>query len=140
MINESNETLITNDIIMIEYDNGNIFRIKVSFWDIFLLVKRGTSPTYGDFELGKSSLHVFLFANKPCLISGGYFLGDSQISAVIWWKVWSEKNGSFNCQNFCPSQLCVTPPLLSLINHRNPGTAFWGVFMRYPLFRGVKIL
>lgn len=45
-------------------------------FEIFLLVKRGTSPTYGDFELGKSSLHVF-FANKPCLISGGYFLGDS---------------------------------------------------------------
>ena len=31
----------------------------------------------------------------------------------------------------------IWPPLLiSLINHRNPGSTFWGVFLRCPLFWG----
>ena len=30
----------------------------------------------------------------------------------------------------------MTPLLISLINHRNPGSTFWGVFLRCPLFWG----
>ena len=136
MINESNETLITNDIIMIEYDNGNIFRIKVSFWDIFLLVKRGTSPTYGDFELGKSSLHVFFCQQAMFDFRRVFSGGFRRILQEFGEKFGLKRTVPSTARIFAPPNYMCNPPLIIPYKPPEPGYSFFGCFYEVPTFLG----
>ena len=93
------------------------------------------------FRAGKVISPWFFLANKPCLISGGYFPGDSAdfCSNFVKSLVWKER--FLQLPEFLPlPSLCVihcNPPLIIPYKPPEPGYRFLGRFYKVPTFLGV---